>query len=33
VGCAAGSRGEVPVERKPVVRDDDDRDVFSKAVK
>jgi hypothetical protein len=26
VGCITGSRGEVPVERKPVTRDDDDDD-------
>jgi hypothetical protein len=24
VGCTTGSRGEVPGERKPVIRDDDD---------
>jgi len=24
VGCTIGSRGEVPGERKPVIRDDDD---------
>jgi hypothetical protein len=23
VGCTTGSRGEVPGERKPVIRDDD----------
>jgi hypothetical protein len=26
VGCTTGSRGEVPGDRKPVVRDDDDDD-------
>jgi hypothetical protein len=26
VGCTTGSRGEVPVERKSVIRDDDDDD-------
>jgi hypothetical protein len=26
VGCSSGSRGEVPGERKPVIRDDDDDD-------
>jgi hypothetical protein len=26
VGCTIGSRGEVPEERKPVIRDDDDDD-------
>jgi hypothetical protein len=26
VGCTNGSRGEVPGERKPVIRDDDDDD-------
>jgi hypothetical protein len=26
VGCTIGSRGEVPGERKPVIRDDDDDD-------
>jgi hypothetical protein len=26
VGCTTGSIGEVPGERKPVIRDDDDDD-------
>jgi len=26
VGCTIGSRGEVPGERRPVIRDDDDDD-------
>jgi hypothetical protein len=26
VGCTTGSRGEVPGEEKPVIRDDDDDD-------
>jgi hypothetical protein len=26
VGCTIGARGEVPGERKPVIRDDDDDD-------
>jgi hypothetical protein len=25
-GCTTGSRGEVPGEREPVIRDDDDND-------
>jgi hypothetical protein len=30
VGCITGSRGEVPGERKPVIRDDDDDDDVDK---
>jgi hypothetical protein len=29
VECTTGSRGEVPGERKPVIRDDDDDDILS----
>jgi hypothetical protein len=29
VGCTICSRGEVPGERKPVIRDDDDVDIYN----
>jgi len=33
VGCTIGSRGKVPGERKPMIRDDDDDDDKDKSSK